>query len=159
MRKYFLLTAAALLTATNVYAMESADITATAEISIAKKLTCDNNINFGHLTIKEGNNAFTITESDSDYPHVDGYNLLAVEGQPTYPKCSGVNGNVADVTFQSANGNYLVSEDNYSDQIKITYSYDYSENDDYVVIGADLHIPENVQPGIYTDEITFSVIH
>ena len=102
MRKYFLLSAVAILAATNVNATtDYAEITAEATVSVAKVLQCASyTLNMGTFTIKEGNNPIDIMAMDTSSPYYDSSDIINFDiPETSYISCYDVDFSSDYATF------------------------------------------------------------
>ncbi|MBE6450399.1 MAG: hypothetical protein E7016_00350 [Alphaproteobacteria bacterium] len=147
MRKYFLLSAVALLAATSANAgTDYAEVTAKATIQVASKFTCSD-LDFGTLVFKQGNEAFNYG--------IDGYfsatnthkDLISASGisfsceMPKNPQVE-----VADITLKNENSDELTL----NLMLGMTNEFYYEPQ---------LKIPANVQPGTYTGTFTITIVN
>ena len=92
MRKYFLLSAVALLAATSANATtDYAEITAKATIEVANKYTCSE-LNFGTIVLKQDNQDSILTlDTDSllGVASTTTGDILSVSGDLSLPECDG----------------------------------------------------------------------
>ncbi|MBE6451080.1 MAG: hypothetical protein E7016_03860 [Alphaproteobacteria bacterium] len=80
MRKYFLLSAVALMAATSANATtDYAEVTAKANIQVAKKITCTD-VGFDNIVVKENNSAVTI-QHDGGFPNGDVFSASFTRGR------------------------------------------------------------------------------
>ncbi|MBE6450662.1 MAG: hypothetical protein E7016_01715 [Alphaproteobacteria bacterium] len=144
MRKYFLLSAVALLaTSTANATTDYAEVTAKATIEVATEFTCDE-INWGTIVVKANNPDFTLYTDSLETPEIlsiTDYNLNGT----CYKNGTPYNGEFeGSTTLKNANGDELG-----------TYA---SWTTDYPFHSV-LSIPANVKAGEYTGAFTVSVTY
>ena len=145
MRKYFLLSAVALLaTSTANATTDYAEVTAKATIEVAGTFTCDP-IDYGTIVVKQGNEEFTIYQSGESSSN----DLISI---------SGVSGGYCEL---STDGVFM--EDKELDDVVLK-----NENGDTITLidlwmegGSNsilhtLEIPADVKPGDYTGSFTIT---
>jgi len=142
MRKYFLLSAVALLATTTANATtDYAEVTAKATIEVVREVTCGD-LNFGTIVVKQNNEASTITLGVNS-PTINGNGIISSTTQYA-PFCDlnlAMNANMPDsVTLTNENGETMTVNN-----IGVT-------NDEQ--IAATLNIPSNVSAGTYTGSFT-----
>ncbi|MBE6451738.1 MAG: hypothetical protein E7016_07250 [Alphaproteobacteria bacterium] len=146
MRKYFLLSAVALMTATNVNAAtDYAEVTAKATIQKANLVTCDE-LNWGTITIKQDNAAFTL---DSTEPGTGFSDLISISGGNSQFTCNSAN--MTSLTKNNEGSLYLVNENGAEMSLEVG---DVWEMDGKTYFATQLHIPEDVEAGTYTGTFT-----
>ena len=146
MRKYFLLSAVALLVATSANATtDYAEVTAKATIEVATKFSCDN-IDYGTIVVKQNNASFVI---DAELGVVDDTNSLI-----SWSGDWGITGvSTCGITFDDDFNENVTLKNNNGDKITLSV---YSRYDDSFLISA-LRIPAQVKPGEYTGSFTVTV--
>jgi len=146
MRKYFLLSAVALLVATSANATtDYAEVTAKATIEVATKFSCDN-IDYGTIVVKQNNSPFVI---DAELGVVDDTNSLI-----SWSGDTGITGvSTCGITFDDDFNENVTLKNNNGDKITLSV---YSRYDDSFLISA-LRIPAQVKPGEYTGSFTVTV--
>ena len=146
MRKYFLLSAVALLATSTAFATtDYAEVTAKATIEVATKLDCGS-INFGTIVVKQDNEPSTVTVGmyDDDSYTTTG-DVLSVSGQNGGTNCWTTAGNFpTSVTISDENSN--------------TMQIDIKMNSSYNTLGGTLHIPGNVNAGTYEGSFTVTSV-
>ena len=151
MRKYFLLTSAALLAATSANATtDYAEVTAKATIEVAGSIYC-NDIDFGTIVVKQNNEESTVTmDSDSGNVYTDG-DILSVSNSGPYFYCSDGDGmeiSGPSLSFPAS----IVLENGEVGEMTVNLSLNGAERIDAV-----LNIPSQVQSGDYST--SFTVTH
>ena len=148
MRKYFLLSAVALLaTSTANATTDYAEVTAKATIEVAGTFTCDD-IDFGTIVVKQGNEAIIL---DTSGPQFEPYGDLLSINSFSSPSCYKANGepvtedplffDMDTIYLKNINGDGMALQPTYSDGI----------------LNAILTIPANVKPGEYTGSFTLTI--
>ena len=147
MRKYFLLSAVALLAATSANATtDYAEVTAKATIEVATKFSCDE-LNWGTIVVKQDNEEFLILQDGSSTSD----DLISISGNGL-TSCS--YDDLSDVSFPETNyENVILTNDN-GDEIELTEVYSFDNE-----IGTTLVIPDNVQPGEYEGHFTITLTY
>ncbi|MBE6450909.1 MAG: hypothetical protein E7016_02965 [Alphaproteobacteria bacterium] len=143
MRKYFLLSAVALMATTTANATtDYAEVTAKATIQVAGTFECDNGgvIDFGTIVVKQDNEEFVIENGDSASD-----DLISLDYSPE--SCTPNTGDFgSDITFstelKNAGGNKL-SLSGYLDS-------------DSEEIQTELTIPSDVPAGVYEGTFTLA---
>ncbi|MBE6450505.1 MAG: hypothetical protein E7016_00900 [Alphaproteobacteria bacterium] len=155
MRKYFLLSAVALMAATTANATtDYAEVTAKATIEVANELSCTE-MNWGKIVVKQ-NNAETILEmgfnSQVSPKYGQGADILSTSGYPaaSTTNCTGVDFDTTTPTYPSqvplkAEGKTKT----------LTLEPGYESNSFYGY----LTIPANVESGEYTGSFTVTVTY
>ena len=146
MRKYFLISAVALLATSTAFATtDYAEVTAKATIEVATELDCGS-INFGTIVVKQNNAASTVTVgmADDDSYTTTG-DVISVSGQNSGTTCWTTAGNFpTSVTISDENSN--------------TMQIDIKMNSSYNILGGTLHIPGNVNAGTYEGSFTVTSV-
>ncbi|MBQ8870936.1 MAG: DUF4402 domain-containing protein [Alphaproteobacteria bacterium] len=139
MRKYFLTTAAAFLSATNVMAAtDYVEVSINANISSAKVISCSN-LNFGDIVVKEGNATSTLTIAPSGYVNATG-DVVDYQNQ-SRAVCQNMNASFDD----DATSSVQLIRENGSERIDAEIGYNSADN----AIWGTLNIPSNVTVGNY----------
>ena len=142
MRKYFLLSAVALIISGNANATtDYAEVTAKATIEVAGTFECDD-YDWGTIVVKQNNEPFTIDSFDGS-EHKD---LISISSLPGSLSCTDEflgNDTIDEVKLTNENGDI------------ITISGMFADED--AIYGAQLNIPANVKPGEYTGSFTITV--
>ncbi|MBE6451818.1 MAG: DUF4402 domain-containing protein [Alphaproteobacteria bacterium] len=151
MRKYFLLSVAALMMTTSANAKtDYAEVTAKATIEVAGSLVCDN-LNFGTIVVKQGNAPSTVTTDDATNTFTgDIISVSAKEGEKlgygychpsSDPENFGVEITLSDtqVVLKDTDGHTMTADIN---------------NGNGSMITGTLNIPGNVTAGTYTGTYT-----
>ncbi|MBE6450514.1 MAG: hypothetical protein E7016_00950 [Alphaproteobacteria bacterium] len=138
MRKYFLLSAVALLAATSANAKtDYAEVTAKATIEVATKYGCDE-LNLGKIVVKKNNAEFTFSEADQSDD-----NLISVENNILDLHCEGpLDPIIANIDLKNPDAPDKVIKLNY-DGISAWYT---------------VTIPANITAGEYSGTITMTVV-
>ena len=142
MRKYFLLSAVALLaTSTANATTDYAEVTARATIEVAGTFDCPE-IDFGTIVVKQNNSEITIYDSDTDPNHSSYDDFISMSKDPTGLQCT-YNSNKVDmigvyIDLQGTKGGA---------PLNLTYNTGYQ-----------LVIPDNVTPDVYTGTTTILAI-
>jgi len=140
MRKYFLLSAVALLATSTANAKtDYAGDNARATIEVAGDLNCED-IDWGTIVVKRQNEAFTIDSSGK----TNSSDLISISGRGD-AECMGAEWDV--YTFSSVTDTKLTNEN--GDEITLT-----NITHDTAFVKANLNIPAHVQPGEYTGSFT-----
>ena len=144
MRKYFLLSAVALLTATSANAAtDYAEVTAKATIEVASTLECED-IDFGTIVVKQNNEASTIQLIDAE-PIITGNGVISTTaGRAAICELfRDASSNLPDsVTLTNENGKTII--------------VDNLINFDDTGLMATLNIPDKVSTGTYTGTFTLA---
>ncbi|MBQ2810533.1 MAG: DUF4402 domain-containing protein [Alphaproteobacteria bacterium] len=142
MRKYFLLSAVALLTATSANATtDYAEVTAKATIEVAGTFECSD-IDFGTIVVKQGNEDIYLSSNGTSMSD----DLISVSGDGNF-SCSSSYLNldnlleIEDVSLTNESGDTLTLT-NLALDVSLGY------------IGRDLIIPADVKAGDYTGSFT-----
>ena len=147
MRKYFLLSAVALLVTTSANATtDYAEVTAKATIEVANEFSCDE-INYGTIVVKQGNESFTIGDlsTGGDVSHID--DIISWKGTAnTSAYCTGMNTEdmerfTTELTNAAGDTISLIIESGGGSRLS-----------------SDITIPADVQPGEYTGSFTLTVV-
>jgi len=146
MRKYFLLSAVALLaTSTANATTDYAEVTAKATIEVATKFSCDN-IDYGTIVVKQNNASFVI---DAELGVVDDTNSLI-----SWSGDWGITGvSTCSITFDDDFDENVTLKNNNGDNITLNV---YNRLGDPFLIST-LTIPAQVKPGEYTGSFTVTV--
>jgi len=145
MRKYFLLSAVAMLMTTTANATtDYAEVTAKATIEVANTMSCDN-IDWGTIVVKQNNGEINIDDSceaDSD-------DLISISASDCRSQCRANSSfettGFDDVTLKNENGNTITLTNIDLADDGTLYSY--------------LNIPANVKAGTYTGSFTVTVTY
>ncbi|MBQ2811392.1 MAG: hypothetical protein IJF12_04395 [Alphaproteobacteria bacterium] len=156
MRKYFLLSAVALLSASNVNATEFGEVSVSATVNVADTFECSE-ITWGSLTVKRGNGDITILPDSSILG--DKESIIRSELFPVISNCDFIgNEFIGPENFGFPENVPLTGETtNNTISIKdITANFD----GDYILtISASLDIPANVVADTYRGAFTFYVMN
>ena len=150
MRKYFLLSAVALLAATTANATtDYAEVTAKATIEVAGTLECGD-MNFGTIVVKSGRTESTTITMDENGASFDENHILSV----TDDSISWCTSDYIDAEGSSFFGDTTVTltGDNGTLSVDII---DYNYGDIY----SKLTIPANVKAGTYTGTFTVTLTY
>ena len=148
MRKYFLISAVALLAATSANATtDYAEVTARATIEVATTMDCTD-VDFGTIVVKQNNAASTVTmDADMGKVYGDG-DILSIDSDETFFSCNNGDGmpiTGIDLSFPSS----IVLSNGNGGEMTVDFSINGAESIDAV-----LHIPAKVQSGDYTETFT-----
>ena len=143
MRKYFLLSAVAMLITTTANATtDYAEVTAKATIEVAGTFSCPE-IDFGTIVVKQGNEEFVISDNTSESE-----DLISMSGYSNISVCDNeqaIDNLESSTELTSAEGNKL--------------SLNIVTNTDSEDIHTELTIPANVKPGEYTGSFTVTATY
>ncbi|MBE6450758.1 MAG: hypothetical protein E7016_02205 [Alphaproteobacteria bacterium] len=149
MRKYFLLSAVALLAATSANATtDYAEVTARATIEVAGTFSCTD-LDFGTLVFKQGNEAFNYGVDGyfgtGTYTHKDLISASNISFNCELPL--GIyNAAITDITLKNEN----------SDELTLNLLLGMANSFWYEPF---LEIPANIQPGTYTGTFTITLTY
>ena len=156
MRKYFLLSAVALMAATTANATtDYAEVTAKATIEVAGQLDCSNSIDFGTIVVKQ-NNAESTVVLDENYEILGEIqytgDIISVTNASSFPRCG-----LPDISITNASipENIVIKSGTESLPLKLTSSI----GSDGVNIYATLTIPAKVKAGDYTGSFTVTATY
>ncbi|MBQ2810604.1 MAG: DUF4402 domain-containing protein [Alphaproteobacteria bacterium] len=158
MRKYFLLSAVALLaTSTANATTDYAEVTAKATIEVAGTLTCSN-IDFGTIVVKQNNGDSTVIMEASSWDNTSEISttgdILSVDGA-TSSVCDEFPGGYH---FSDAVGvDYPSTIELFAAGKTKTLTLDLSDDDNWGM-GGTLHIPSKIEAGDYVGTFTLTVI-
>ncbi|MBQ2810633.1 MAG: hypothetical protein IJF12_00510 [Alphaproteobacteria bacterium] len=142
MRKYFLLSAVALMISGTANAEKYANIEISANISHANKVTCVQNLNFGNIVLDSNDStAQSITIS----VNLDGSASLITEKTSGIVSVSGENYGKCNMDLSSLDGRVvnLISQEDTDVSIPVTLQSAYLEDgQDNWALGGTLAIPE-----------------
>ncbi|MBQ2810653.1 MAG: DUF4402 domain-containing protein [Alphaproteobacteria bacterium] len=185
MRKYFLLSAVALLSANTVIAAEQGEIAnmqVTANVSVVSEVNCSA-LNFGDIYIRANNMPSSVTV-EAYYDDASGYGRSRFDGDVTgvnhaqggrcellgmyegytlsYPDHITLTGGLGGPSDEPDSVNAYVS----NIQVNKSGEHNYGDEDlgtngrgDIVDVGGTLNIPENFSGGELTGTITFTIIN
>ncbi|MBQ2811199.1 MAG: DUF4402 domain-containing protein [Alphaproteobacteria bacterium] len=146
MRKYFLISAVALLAATNANAApDYAEVTAKATIEVAGTFECTD-MDFGTIVVKQNNKETTLVENLSESKSM-GYNvddIISISGEG-YSRCT-TNSSILNVSEPN-----ITLSNASNDKLSL------SVEDVGGFLGGTLIIPANVKAGEYTGSFTVTV--
>ncbi|MBE6450390.1 MAG: hypothetical protein E7016_00305 [Alphaproteobacteria bacterium] len=148
MRKYFLLSAVALLATTTANATtDYAEVTARAEIQVANESACDD-IDFGTIVVKDGNEAFTIGFSGITG---DGESDVISVGEYTkYIHCTNM-GDSANIDEET-----IILKNKTGDEMSLRLMGGIPSDEEFAVY---LDVPNNVHSGEYTASFTIAITY
>ncbi|MBQ8870400.1 MAG: hypothetical protein IJ019_03390 [Alphaproteobacteria bacterium] len=145
MRKYFLLTAVALIAATTANATtDYAEVTAKATIEVAGTFSCSK-INYGNIVVKQKNRAFSILAHDlsSDGGYAD--DLISITGaNNAVSTCT--------ATIPDSVGGYVELTNSNGDKIGVEYHGENTTN-----LYSFISIPAEVKAGEYEGSFTLTL--
>ena len=155
MRKYFLLSAVALMAATSANATtDYAEVTAKATIEVANELNCWD-LNWGTIVVKQNNQAFTLDSASSTSEEVMAQVIRYDEDG--YFICNGIGSDTADYNLPDT---VTLTSDNAGTPLTLRILTPGPESmgidDGSVVIYSELSVPANVKPGYYESQFTVS---
>ncbi|MBE6451727.1 MAG: DUF4402 domain-containing protein [Alphaproteobacteria bacterium] len=159
MRKYFLLSFAALMAATSANATtDYAEVTAKATIEVAGTFSCDP-IDFGTIVLKQGNGEIILHGLDGAVEGDKASLLSPSEYQSFLAECSFVaNENIDQGNFNLPETIQLTGEDpNNKISMKNTNAYPTSEG--YTYVTGSLYIPADAEADTYNGTFTMSVTY
>ncbi|MBQ2810792.1 MAG: hypothetical protein IJF12_01340 [Alphaproteobacteria bacterium] len=150
MRKYFLLSAVALMAATSANATtDYAEVTAKATIEVATKHSCSN-LDFGTLVLKQGNKAFNYGHAgpswDASTSHEDLISASGISFSCELPVGFGGQEEYKGIILKNKNSDELMLNLIVSNSGEFFYS-------------AALEIPAEVKAGEYTGSFIMTEIH
>jgi len=150
MRKYFLLSAVAMLVATSANATtDYAEVTAKATIEVANTFTCSD-LNFGTIVVKQNNGDSKVIANSVVGVIFEG-DILSVSSDASYSQCHGF-GETMDPegSFNTSVPDSVPLTDG-TNELEVKPSLDSSSMD---IIGGELEIPAHVKAGEYTGSFT-----
>ncbi|MBE6451472.1 MAG: DUF4402 domain-containing protein [Alphaproteobacteria bacterium] len=151
MRKYFLLSAVALLaTSTANATTDYAEVTAKATIEVAGTFTCED-LDFGTIVVKQNNPAFTVSTGDG-FEDLDHNVVLSWDG-----------GDGAECSFDVEGATYGTIPSfkitNGTDTMDVNAYIGYNSAEGAASIDGTLSIPANVKAGDYTGSFTVTATY
>ncbi|MBE6451678.1 MAG: DUF4402 domain-containing protein [Alphaproteobacteria bacterium] len=152
MRKYFLISAVALLATSTAFATtDYAEVTAKATIEVAGTFECSD-LNFGKIVVKQKNKDITLALYDTEFEHEGiiswtGSDYAHCNNISPDPSLSGETGaNVPEtITLKGSTSNATLT-------LKPDISYELQE----LMVGGWLTIPENVTADTYIGSFTLT---
>ena len=151
MRKYFLLSAIALMAATTANATtDYAEVTAKATIQVAGTFSCTN-MNWGTIVVKQGNAEAIIESTTGLNAYTESSDILSITGA-SYATCSGYE-NQEDEIFNLPTSVTLTNDN--GDTMTYRPANELVSGDSNIT--GTLIVPPNVKAGEYTG--SFTVTH
>ena len=146
MRKYFLLSAVALLaTSTANATTDYAEVTAKATIEVAGTLSCTN-MDFGNIVVKQGNSEIVINYSSEEL-FTNSSDVIATEGETSFIACDGVDFYANEPSYPS---NVSLTASGKAKALSLELSH-FGDGFD-----GSLTIPADIEAGTYENSITIT---
>ncbi|MBQ8870809.1 MAG: DUF4402 domain-containing protein [Alphaproteobacteria bacterium] len=154
MRKYFLLSAAALMISSTANATtDYAEVTAKATIQVANTVSCGE-LDWGTIVIKDGNEEITIDVDYDGYMSYDSDNIISISGNG-YTTCTGYTEVGSGGIDLESNAIYLSAT---GTNKKLTFTPTIDGTGNSSGLGGKLTIPADVDSGEYSATFTLNFV-